>query len=89
MSEKRRCRARLSDGSRQCRNAPISGGAVCRYHGGAAPQVRASAHERLEALVDPAITGLQAALASEDVGRRSEGCTSGAGPIRLPACDEA
>ena len=58
----------LSDGSRYCRNAPIRGGTVCRYHGGAAPQVQASARERLEALVDPAITGLQTALDSEDLG---------------------
>ena len=68
MSAKRRCRAMLSDGSRQCRNAPIMGGTVCRFHGAGAPQVRASARERLEALVDPAITGLRAALDSEDVG---------------------
>ncbi len=68
VSAKRRCRAKLSDGSRQCRNAPIRGGTVCRYHGGAAPQVQASARERLEALVDPAITGLQTALDSEDLG---------------------
>jgi len=41
---------------------------VCRYHGGGAPQVQASARERLEALLDPAINGLQAALESEDFG---------------------
>lgn len=68
MSAKRRCRAKLSDGSRQCRNAPIMGGTVCGYHGGAAPQVQASARERLAALVDRAITGLQAALDSGDHG---------------------
>ena len=68
MTGERQCTAKLSNGSRQCRNAAIRGGVVCRYHGGAAPQVQASARERLDALVDPAITGLQTALDSEDLG---------------------
>lgn len=31
-----------------CKNAPLTGSAVCRYHGGGAPQVRAAAARRLE-----------------------------------------
>lgn len=41
-----------------CGNAPIRGGTVCKYHGGAAPQVKKAAKERLAELVDPAITRL-------------------------------
>ena len=40
----------------------IPGGTVCRFHGGAAPQVQASARARLAALVDPAINYLGKAL---------------------------
>ena len=58
----------LSSRSRHCRNAAILGGSVCAKHGGSAPQVRRSARERLEALVDPAIDGLRAAMKSGDVG---------------------
>lgn len=37
-------------------------------HGGAAPQVQASAKERIAALVDPAIDALQRALKHRDIG---------------------
>jgi hypothetical protein len=47
----------------RCRLSAIPGGSVCaRYHGGAAPQVRRKARERLDAMIDPAITVLQAVL---------------------------
>lgn len=49
---KRQCRA-TSRAGRQCRNTAIPGGAVCKYHGGAAPQVQRKAAERLADLIDP------------------------------------
>jgi hypothetical protein len=42
----RRCRAHRRDGQ-PCGNYAINGGRVCHKHGGAAPQVRAKADERL------------------------------------------
>ena len=43
-----RCRATSRKG-RQCMQPPIPGGTVCHYHGGAAPQVKRVAAERLAA----------------------------------------
>jgi hypothetical protein len=43
----------------RCYAYAITGGSVCRYHGGAAPQVLAKAEERMRALVHPAIASLQ------------------------------
>lgn len=40
------CVAHKKDGS-PCRRAPIKGATVCRAHGGAAPQVKRKAQERL------------------------------------------
>ena len=40
-----RCSARCRDGS-ACSNRPMRGGKVCRMHGGAAPQVRATSERR-------------------------------------------
>lgn len=40
------CSARRRNGE-PCRNAPMLGSAVCRMHGGAAPQVRRRAQQRL------------------------------------------
>ncbi len=48
------CKAKSKQG-RQCKQSAIPGGAVCHYHGGAAPQVKKSAAMRLAMLVDPAI----------------------------------
>lgn len=53
-TEARRCTAHRKNGDR-CKRAPIRGGAVCRFHGGAAPQVQKAAAIRLAELVDPAI----------------------------------
>lgn len=39
----------------QCKNAPIRGGTVCRFHGGAQPATRAAANRRLLALAEPVI----------------------------------
>lgn len=41
------CKAHRSGDKMGCRQEPIAGGTVCYYHGGAAPNVRASAAERL------------------------------------------
>ena len=43
----RRCHARRRNGL-PCKAWAILGGYVCRTHGGAAPQVRAKAQERLQ-----------------------------------------
>jgi hypothetical protein len=56
MSEQ--CKAHSKQTGKQCGRKAIPGGTVCRYHGGAAPQVIAKAEERLKALVDPAIDAL-------------------------------
>lgn len=54
----RRCAADSRQTGEQCKNAPIRGGTVCRFHGGAAPQVKQKAALRLAQLVDPAIATL-------------------------------
>lgn len=41
-----RCTARTTSG-KPCRKYPIAGGAVCRVHGGSAPQVKAAAERRI------------------------------------------
>jgi hypothetical protein len=61
-ARRQRCTAHLSDGSRQCGRWAINGGTVCATHGGQAPQVKKSARERLEALIDPAIDALRDVL---------------------------
>ena len=52
-----RCTATNRQGKR-CGRWPIQGGFVCRLHGGAAPQVKAKALERLMLMQDMAITRL-------------------------------
>src|ERR1700683_3705973 len=54
------CTATSKVKRKQCGREAIPGGNVCRYHGGAAPQVQKAAHLRLAALVDPAIGVLAA-----------------------------
>lgn len=49
-----KCKATNRQGQR-CGKFAIPGGAVCRMHGGAAPQVKNAAEERLRALEFPAI----------------------------------
>lgn len=51
----RRCSARSKSTGKACQRPAIPGGTVCRYHGGAAPQVKAAAMDRLRALQHPAI----------------------------------
>lgn len=57
-AERRRCTARSKTSGKQCAQPPIPGGTVCRYHGGAAPQVKLKALERLQAYQDKAIDRL-------------------------------
>lgn len=52
-----RCTAHNRRGS-QCGRAPVPGASVCHYHGGAAPQVREKAAERLTAARDMALERL-------------------------------
>ena len=58
----RQCTASAKSTGKRCVRAPIAGSTVCRVHGGAAPQVRAKARERLLALVDPALCELDKLL---------------------------
>ncbi len=50
----------------RCGNPPIKGGKVCKFHGGAAPQVKAAGARRvLEELVGPALVEMAAILNDE------------------------
>ena len=51
------CRAHKRSGA-QCGNPPMSGGMVCRMHGGSAPQVKRKAAERLLDMQSPALARL-------------------------------
>lgn len=55
---KHRCTAHSKQTGKRCRQPAEPGCNVCRFHGGAAPQVRASAQQRIAALVDPALDRL-------------------------------
>lgn len=57
-----RCTAHSKQRKAQCKRTAIPGGTVCRYHGGAAPQVMKAAAERLKELQYPAITAIEGAL---------------------------
>lgn len=63
----RRCRAHNSAGN-SCAAWAVRGAVVCVKHGGAAPQVKRAARERLQALVDPAITRLEILIQDESPG---------------------
>lgn len=58
VEEKPQCTARSKQSGVRCKKPPILGGTVCRMHGGAAPQVKAAALERLHAYQDRAIDRL-------------------------------
>lgn len=59
------CKATNNRGQR-CKRAPIPGGTVCRYHGGAAPQVKAKAEQRLLRLQVPAIARLEELMTQKE-----------------------
>jgi Helix-turn-helix domain of resolvase len=48
----RRCKAHSSRTGEPCRLPPVKGSNVCRSHGGAAPQVKAKARQRIEDAAD-------------------------------------
>ena len=60
------CHAKSHRSGVQCRKHAINGASVCRTHGGAAPQVKRKAQERLAILVDPAIEEMGKLLNSEN-----------------------
>lgn len=61
-----RCTAKSKRSQKPCNNPAIKGGTVCRMHGGGAPQVKASALERLRALQPKAILVLEDLLERDE-----------------------
>lgn len=60
-----RCSATSKQTGQQCKQRPVKGGTVCRFHGGAAPQVQAAAETReLEREATETITKLWPGLAA-------------------------
>ena len=59
------CKAKAKSTGKPCRRNAIAGGTVCQVHGGAAPQVKRKAAERLRALVHPAIDRLEKTIEDE------------------------
>ena len=53
------CSATAKSTGEQCERAAIKGGTVCYVHGGNAPQTKAKAQERLDAMADTATAELQ------------------------------
>ena len=49
------CRAHKRATGEPCGNRALNGATVCRFHGGAAPQTREKAKERILAAADPAV----------------------------------
>lgn len=60
------CRATSKATGKPCGRTAVPGATVCRYHGGAAPQVKRKAALRLLELVDPAITTLAREMVQAD-----------------------
>ncbi len=60
------CTARSKQSGARCKRRPIPGGHVCVMHGGKAPQVQATARERLMALQPLAIQTLHGLLNREE-----------------------
>lgn len=54
----KKCECATFEG-RPCKKYAIPGGEVCRNHGGAAPQVKKAAKERLKELQDPSLQRLE------------------------------
>lgn len=66
----RRCTATSRRTGKRCGQWAIPGGKVCRWHGGAAPQVQRTARLRLAELVDPAIIVLGRAMTDPEARMR-------------------
>ncbi|GAA2084613.1 hypothetical protein GCM10009821_27510 [Aeromicrobium halocynthiae] len=64
--EARKCTAKKKDGT-PCKRPPIKGGTVCMSHGGAAPQVRRKANERLLNGVPKMLTELKRLATDESM----------------------
>lgn len=61
-----KCTAHSKQTGLRCKQPAIQGGSVCRFHGGAAPQVKAKAMERLLAIQAPAIVRLAELVAQKE-----------------------
>lgn len=58
LTHSRKCTAHSARTKKPCQRWAIMGANVCRTHGGAAPQVKARAEQRLREMVDPMISRL-------------------------------
>jgi hypothetical protein len=71
----RRCTANKSDGSGRCSHYALRGSTVCKYHGGAAPQVqKAISARRMSDLYGPMLAGLGHLLQSGDLDAIAKAC---------------
>jgi hypothetical protein len=74
-SHPRRCTATKSTTGERCTHYALRGSTVCKYHGGAAPQVqRAISARRMKDLYDPMLAGLTHLLASGDLDAIAKAC---------------
>jgi len=62
MDDPDRCTATASSTGERCKQPAIPGSNVCRFHGGAAPQVEAKAQERLDRMADSTTADMQAII---------------------------
>lgn len=62
------CSATSKQTGKPCGAHVARGYTVCYWHGARAPQVRATAEERLRALVHPAISALERLIEANDLG---------------------
>ncbi len=60
------CSAHSRTSGERCKNKALAGTTVCKFHGGAAPQVQRKAKMRLAELVAPAIATLAKEMAKAD-----------------------
>lgn len=61
-----RCKATAHRTGERCRAPSMKGGTCCRVHGGAAPQVKKAARERLLEMVEPAMVQLRRIIDKPD-----------------------
>lgn len=62
VARKQKCSAKSSRTGKPCQRWAINGSTVCQVHGGSAPQVKNAAKQRLEDLVDSAMSCLKRAI---------------------------